>query len=380
MPISAALYERALAVMPGGNSRTTLYRTPHQIYAAHGNGAYVTDVDGVRRLDVVNNYTSLIHGHAHPAVAEAACRAVADGSCFGMATASEVALAECLHARQPALERIRFANSGAEAVMLAIKAARAFTGRPKIAKFEGAFHGIADFAEISTDSTPDNWGSRYRPASVAASSSSPPGVADDVIVLPFNDAEATTALLEQHADTLAGVVLDPLPNRIGFIPATSALIDALATFRDRSGVLLISDEVMSFRLATGGAQSLFGYTPDLVSLGKIIGGGFPVGAVAGRADVMAVFDPSRGKPKVPHGGTFNANPVTMSAGLATLQLFDASRADRLNAMGEGLRMRLTEVLAYAGRGWQLSGLGSLMPRRADPCGVDRLSLVTARRR
>lgn len=359
-PTSAALYERAVRVMPGGNSRTTLYRSPHQIYAARGDGAWVTDVDGVRRLDVVNNYTSLIHGHAHPAVVAAAQAAVAAGSCFGMATAAEVELAERLHARQPEMERVRFANSGAEAVMLAIKAARAFTGRPKIAKFEGAFHGIADFAEISTDSVPDNWGVRTRPASVAASSGSPAGVAADVIVLPFNDAAATVELIEEHADTLAGVIIDPLPNRIGFIPATASFLTAVRDACTHNGALLISDEVMSYRLALGGAQERFGYRPDLVALGKIIGGGFPVGAVGGSEAAMSVFDPSRGKPKVPHGGTFNANPVTMCAGAVTLDLYDKAAIARLHEMGESLRPRLAAALAGAGLDWQVSGLGSLM--------------------
>ncbi len=359
-PRSAAIHERAVRVMPGGNTRTTLYRAPHPIYAARGQGARVVDVDGVGRLDLVNNYTALIHGHAHPVVVEAAIRAVRDGSCFGLPTESEVALAEAITGRQPRLERIRFANSGAEAVMLAIKAARAFTGRPRIAKFEGAFHGIGDFAEVSTDSVPDNWGSPAMPASVAASAGTPRGVLDDVLVLPFNEPEAVIALLDEHADDLAGVLLDPLPNRVGFIPARPELLTAVTGFCRRSGALVISDEVMSFRLAYGGAQEAFGYEADIVSLGKIIGGGFPVGAVAGRADVMAVFDPSRGKPRVPHGGTFNANPVTMSAGAAALALFTGDAVDRLNAMGDRLRGGLTAVLTEAGAPWQVSGRGSLM--------------------
>jgi glutamate-1-semialdehyde 2,1-aminomutase len=366
---SALLNERARRVLPGGNTRTTVYRAPHPVYAASGHGCRVVDVDGVERIDFVNNYTALIHGHAHPQIVEAATRAIAAGASFGLPTASEIVLAETLCERSPTFERIRFTNSGTEAVLMALKAARAATGRPKVAKCEGTYHGTSDYADVSVDPQPDSWGDPDAPASVPTAAGTPASLAAEVVVVPFNRPEAAIRILEAHAEELAAVVLDPLPNRIGFIPATPAFVEAVVGFCRRSGALLVSDEVMSFRLGFGGAQPLFGYEADLTTLGKIIGGGFPVGALAGRADVMAVFDPTGGRPKVPHGGTFNANPVTMAAGLAALELLPERAIAELNALGETARVRVGEALREAGLPWQTSGLGSLfriLPTSAVP--------------
>jgi glutamate-1-semialdehyde 2,1-aminomutase len=366
---SALLYERARRVLPGGNTRTTVYRAPHPVYAASGHGCRVVDVDGIERTDFVNNYTALIHGHAHPRIVEAASQAIATGACFGLPTASEIALAETLCARGPTFERVRFTNSGTEAVLMALKAARAATGRPKVAKCEGTYHGTSDYADVSVDPKPDAWGDPDAPASLPSAAGAPASLAAEVVVIPYNRPEAAIRILDAHADELAAVLLDPLPNRIGFVPATPAFVDAIAGFCRRSGTLLVSDEVMSFRLGCGGAQPLFGYEADLTTLGKIIGGGFPVGAVAGRADVMAVFDPTGGRPKVPHGGTFNANPVTMAAGLASLELLSEQAIVELNALGETARVRVGEALREAGLPWQTSGMGSLfriLPTSAVP--------------
>ena len=317
---SAALFAQAQGVMPGGNTRTTVYMAPYPPYAASGDGCWITDVEGDRRLDCLNNYTALIHGHAHAAIVEAATRRLALGSSFPLPTPEEVELATLLCERLPSAERVRFTNSGSEAVMMAIKGARAWTGRPKIAKFEGAYHGSYDYAEVSLGSTPENWGALAAPASTAYSRGVPPAVLEDVVVLPFNHAELAVARIEREAKHLAAVVVDPIPNRVGLIPAQRDFLRALRDVTAAHGIALIFDEVISFRVGYQGAQGVFGVTPDLTTLGKIIGGGFPVGAVAGRADVMAVFDPTGGKPAAPHGGTFNANPVTMAAGLAGMRL------------------------------------------------------------
>jgi glutamate-1-semialdehyde 2,1-aminomutase len=356
---SALLHERARRVLPGGNTRTTVYRSPYPVYARSGEGSRVIDVDGVERVDFLNNYTALIHGHAHPSIVRAATAAVAGGSCFGAPTESEIRLAEMIVERVPGGERVRFTNSGSEAVMMAIKAARAYTGRPKIAKCEGLYHGSYDFVEVSLDSSPQDWGDAADPNHVPYSRGTPASVLQDVVVLPFNDAETSLRLLEQHAKELAAVIVDPLPNRIGLIPATSEFLATLRDFCSRNGAVLISDEVISFRIGYHGAQAELGFEADLVTMGKIIGGGFPVGAVCGGKDVMSVFDPTGGKPAAPHGGTFNANPVTMAAGAAALELLTPKAIADLNELGRVARERMQAVIHEAGVPWRVTGDASL---------------------
>jgi glutamate-1-semialdehyde 2,1-aminomutase len=356
---SAALYARALRVMPGGNTRTTVFAKPHPLYARRGSGCRVIDVDGVERIDLIGNFTSLIHGHAHPALVAAAMEQIGQGTCFGMPTESEIALAEILCARLPSAEQVRFANSGTEAVMTAIKAARAATGRPKIAKCEGAYHGTYDPAETSQNASPETWGLAAAPASVPTAAGTPRGVLDDVVVLPFNRPVIATALLRAHGSQIAAVLVDPMPNRAGLVPATAEYIQALRAATREIGALLIFDEVITFRLGFHGAQGRFGVQPDLTTLGKFIGGGFPVGAVVGPASVMAVFDPSAGEPPVPHGGTFSANPITMTAGAASMRLLTPEAFAHLEELGERLAAGIRDRMAHHGVDGQVTGLGSL---------------------
>ena len=356
---SAALFARAQSVMPGGNTRTTVFMAPYPPYAASGEGCWVTDVDGDRRLDCLSNYTALIHGHAHPAIVEAATRRLAQGSSFPLPTPEEIELATVLCERLPSAERVRFTNSGSEAVMMAVKGARAFTGRPKIAKFEGAYHGSYDYVEVSLSSTPETWGPLAAPASTEYSQGTPPAVLEDVVVLPFNHPEHAVARIEREARHLAAVVVDPVPNRIGLMPARREFLRALREVTDRHGIVLIFDEVISFRVGYHGAQGAFDVLPDMTTLGKIIGGGFPVGAVPGRADVMAVFDPRGGQPRAPHGGTFNANPVTMAAGLAAMRLLTPDAYARFDDLGAKVRSSLEACFKHAGVRGAVTGLGSL---------------------
>ena len=353
---SAQNFERAKAVLPGGNSRSTIDLKPHPIYLTHGQGSVVYDVDGNEYLDFINNYTSLIHGHAYPAVTEAVTKQLPLGTAYSFATIQEIEHAELICGRIPGFDKIRFCNSGSEAVMNAIKAARAFTGRPKIAKCEGAYHGSYDFAEVSLSTGPDDWG-QNEPVAKAYSKGTPQGVLDDVVVVPYHDEVATEQLLKRNAGEIAAIVYDPVSSRVGMISPTQAYFDMLVEFCEANSVLLIFDEVIAFRLGYEGAQGVHGVTPDLTALGKIIGGGFPVGAVAGRADVMGVFEECGG---LPHGGTFNANPVTMAAGMATMQSMTRQAFDSLNAMGERGRNEFYEDFKRAGIKAQVSGQGSLM--------------------
>jgi glutamate-1-semialdehyde 2,1-aminomutase len=367
---SYALYQRAQRVLPGGSTRVTVSRQPYPVYADHGHGPWIVDVDGNERIDFVNNYTSLIHGHAHPKIVEAAASAVGHGSSFGLPTESEVRLAEALASRNPSFECIQFTNSGTEAVMLAIKAARAYTGRPLIAKCEGAFHGGYEPVEVSLDAAPGTWGDPERPAAVPYAAGTPDGIVSGTIVIPFNGTVSAAQILLDHAHELAAVLVDPLPSRAGLVPADREFLKTLRGICSQHGIVLISDEIVSFRLHHGGAQAAFGFQADLTTLGKVIGGGFPIGAVAGRHDIMSVFAPRDGRPLVPHAGTFNANPVTMAAGLAALELLSAETVNRLNALGERARATLAATLRDAGLNWQVSGGGSLFRLHPTPQRLD----------
>jgi len=366
--ISAALYQRARQLMPGGCSRNTVLRSPHPIYAERGEGCYVTDIEGVRRIDFSNNMASLIHGHAHPLVVARVTEQLQKGSAFALATEIEVDYAEHLCSRNPGFEMIRFVNSGTEAVMSCLKAARAYTGRPKIAKVEGAYHGLYDYAEVSQTATPGNWGDPDYPASVPVAHGTPASVLADVVVIPFNDPQRAIALLDQHADQLAGVLIDLLPHRVGLVPASIEFIQALRDWSSANGALLIYDEVITFRSTYGGAQLDYPVTPDLTALGKMIGGGFPVGALVGRAAVMAVMDPLTEPLLFPHSGTFSANPVSMTAGLATMELFDQQAVKQLNRLGELARARISEAIGIAGLPACVTGAGSMfrLHLRAQP--------------
>jgi glutamate-1-semialdehyde 2,1-aminomutase len=356
---SSHLFERARRVIPGGTSKANMRIRPHPCYVASGAGCRVTDVDGVVRLDALNNFTALIHGHGFPPIVEAVTRQVARGSAFASSTPEEVSLAELLCERVPGLERIRFGNSGTEAIMMAIKAARAYTGRDRIAKFEGAYHGYYDDVQVSFSSKPADWGPDEAPASVPSSGGIPKHRVLETLVLPWNDREACERLLERHGSELAAVLVDPLANQMGFIPPAEGFLAFLRALTRAHGVLLIFDEIISFRVGYRGAQGRYGGDPDLTAFGKIMGGGFPVGATGGRAEVMEVFDPGTRGPRILSGGTFSANPVTMAAGLAAMQAMPESEFARLEQLGTRLRTRLTEVLRASGVAGQVTGEASL---------------------
>lgn len=352
-------FQEAKRFLPGGNTRTTVSLKPYPIYAARGEGSRVWDVDGIERIDCINNFTAAIHGHAHPRLVQEATKQLQLGTAFGMPTPSEIELAKLLTDRVASVEQIRFSNSGTEAVMNALKAARAFTSRPAIAKCEGSYHGSYDFAEVSMDSSATNWGNGA-PRSVPYSKGTPQSVLDAVVVIPFNDVDGSAQILRERGRELAAILVDPMPNRAGLMPATPEYLAMLREVADEIGALLIFDEVISFRLGHGGAQGLWGVPADLTCFGKIIGGGFAVGATGGRAEVMQVFDPTEGKPAVPHGGTFSANPMTMRCGLVAMEMLDAAAFAHLDRLGERARMGIDSAFRAAGIDGQTTGLGSLL--------------------
>ncbi len=358
--VSAALYRRALEILPGGVSRNTVLRDPYPVYAQKGQGCRVTDVEGVTRIDFSNNMASLIHGHAHPGVVAAVTEQLQKGSAFALATEVEIRYAEHLTRRNPGFEKLRFVNSGSEAVMALLKASRAFTGRPKIAKVEGAYHGQYDFAEISQTARPTNWGGAERPASVPVAHGTPAGVLADVVVIPFNEPERTLAILDEHRHEMACVLLDLMPHRVGLTRADPEYVRALRNWTREVGALFVLDEVITFRSDYGGKQARYDdLQPDLTALGKLVGGGLPVGVIAGRADVMEVMNPLAEKVLFPHSGTFSANPITMTAGLATMELFDRAAVAQLNALTQRAMQGIEDAIRRTGFRACVTGGGSI---------------------
>jgi glutamate-1-semialdehyde 2,1-aminomutase len=353
------MYERARLVLPGGVSRNTVLRKPHPLYADFASGCRVTDIEGVERIDFANNMASLIHGHANPSVVEAVAEQLGRGTAFALATEVEVRYAEHIVSRNDGFEKVRFVNSGTEAVMGMLKAARAFTGRHKIAKVEGAYHGLYDYAEISQTADPSNWGPDTSPTSVPVAFGTPPGVLSDVVVVPFNDPEQAIAILDQHKRSIAGVIVDPLPHRVGLIPASADFVSALRKWTQMDGSLLLFDEVITFRAEYGGAQEWYDVDPDLTAMGKIIGGGFPVGAIAGRADVMDVMNPLADTVLFPHSGTFSANPVTMTAGLVTMELYDREAVALVNSLADRAVAGINQAIEDTGAIACVTGGGSM---------------------
>jgi glutamate-1-semialdehyde 2,1-aminomutase len=344
---SRELWARATHSLPGGNTRTTIFHDPYPVYLERGEGCRVVDIDGVERVDFINNYTSLVLGHCHPRVVDAVQRQAARLASAAGPNELEVEMAERLKERLPSIELVRFTNSGTEATMQAMRAARAFTGRNVLATFAGAYHGTHDYAS-SIPAVPGP----------AGGPGIPPGVAESVVVAPYNDADATLAVLEPHLEDLAAIVVEPVLGAGGVVPAREDFLRFLRELSDETGALLVLDEVIAFRIGYHGAQGRYGIRPDLTTLGKIIGGGLPVGAFGGREDVMVLFDP-RSDGALSHGGTFNANPLTMAAGLATLTELTPEALDRLEALTVELKAGLESLFAAAGISARITRAGSL---------------------
>ena len=356
---SSALYKRAKEVLTGGVSRNTIFHRPHPFYVAKAKGSYVTDIDANTRIDFANNMASLIHGHSNPDIIEAVSKQMQRGTAYTLGTEVEVEFGELLVGRNPNFEKIRFVNSGTEAVMSMIKAARAHTGKAKIAKAEGAYHGTYDFAEISQIVKPENWGDIDQPNSVPVTVGTPECVKQDVVIFPYNDIKRTLKLLEDNKDELACVLIDPVSHRVGMFPIEEDFLVAIYEWTRKNKVLLVFDEVVTYRVTYSGAQDLYPVKPDMTALGKIIGGGFPVGAIAGDAKVMTVFDPTRKVIKQPHSGTFSANPITMTAGKVAMELFDRQAVDDINKMTNIAKKQIRAAIKEADVPVVITGAGSM---------------------
>jgi glutamate-1-semialdehyde 2,1-aminomutase len=337
-PKTAALHERARAVMPGGNTRSVLYSAPFPIRIERAQGQNLFDVDGHTYTDFVGEYSAGLYGHSHPRIAQAVATAMADGLNMGAHHVREIAFAEAVTQRFD-LERVRFTNSGTEANMMALAAARCFTGRKKIMPMLGGYHG----------------GTLY-----FSHGASPVNAPFDCVMGNFNAVEATRNLIHQQADDLAAVILEPMLGGGGCLLASAEFLKMLRAETTKLGIILIFDEVMTSRLNPKGLSAHFGIQPDLKTLGKYVGGGMSFGAFGGRADIMDLFDPA--KPNaLPHAGTFNNNTLTMSAGLAALnEVFTPAACVALNASGEKFRTDLNQVFMQHQVRMQVTGAGSLL--------------------
>jgi glutamate-1-semialdehyde 2,1-aminomutase len=358
-PRSAALHEAARRVMPGGDTRTVAFHAPYPLVITEGRGCRIQDADGRTYIDLLNNYTSLIHGHAHPAVVAAVSERLPFGTAFPAPNEAQTQLAEIIVDRVASVDMVRFCNSGSEAIMNALRAARAFTGRDLIVKMEGGYHGTYDDVEISVRPDPRDpaSGSGHAPIGVLGTRGVPANTTDNVLVTPFNDIEAVERLMRERGQDVAAVIVEPVMGSAGMLPADQAFLETLRVLTLEHDALLIFDEVMSFRLEPGGVQQHYRVRPDLTTFAKIIGGGFPVGGFGGRASVMEQFDPL-GPAPLSQSGTFNGNLITMVAGVAALEAYPPAEVSRINALGERLREGLRAALRDADVPAAVTGYGS----------------------
>ena len=347
-PRSRSLMEQFQQWMPGGDTRSITWFAPYPAVIDHAAGCELTDADGRTYIDLLNNYTALVHGHAHPRIVEAITEQAARGTVYPAPHAGQAALAEELVRRVPSVDRVRFTNSGSEAVMQAIKAARAFTGRPLLVKAEGGYHGSWDQVPLTGGET-----GQGMPAELAAL----------VRMVPYNDVEALGALLEREGERVAAVLLEPVMGE-GVVAADGAYLHGVRELTTAHGALMVVDEVVTFRLATGGRQETVEVSPDLTTFGKIIGGGLPVGAVGGSERVMSVFDPSR-PDSLHHSGTFNGNALTTAAGLVSLELLTPDEIDRIDGLADTLAAGLRDAMATSGLAGRVTRCGSLLHLHFD---------------
>ncbi len=338
-PKSVAQHRLACAAMPGGNTRASVHVDPFPLTMTHGEGARLWDLDGHEYADFLSEFTAGIYGHSHPAIRRAINEALDGGLNFGAHGEAEARFAAAVCARFPSIELVRFTNSGTEANLMAVGAARAITGRPKILVFAGGYHGGVFY---------------FR------GHGSPLNAPFEYLIGRYNDLGTVEDLVRPHRAELAAILVEPMQGTTGCIPAEHAFLAGLRALASETGALLIFDEVMTSRLAPGGLQEVHAILPDLTTLGKYLGGGMSFGAFGGRRDIMERFDPRR-PDAFQHAGTFNNNVLTMNAGLVGLtQIYTPERAHALNDWGDRLRQRLNALVRRHRLPMQFTGLGSMM--------------------
>jgi glutamate-1-semialdehyde 2,1-aminomutase len=354
---SKARFEAAGRDMPGGNTRTVLHYDPFPVTLTRGDGARLTDLDGHTYIDFLGEFTAGLYGHSEPAILSAIKEALADGLVLGGPNRYEARLARLMCERFPALELVRFCNSGSEATLMCVSLARAATGRAAILAFQGAYHGA--FLGFAGGGSPLN-------------------APFPCVLAPYNDADAVRRLIAEHGRDLAAIIVEPLMGSAGCIPGEPAFLRTLCEEADRHGIVLVFDEVMTSRLAPGGLHGKLGLRPGLVAFGKYLGGGVGFGAFGGRRDLLQRLDPTRSDALM-HSGTYNNNVLSMAAGIAGLErVYTPDAAEALNGGGDRLRERLNAAARARGAPVQVLGQGSMLcvhPQRASirrPADLARL--------
>jgi glutamate-1-semialdehyde 2,1-aminomutase len=352
--VGETLFERALARIPGGvNSPVRSFASVggQPFFVRRAEGPYLFDTDGNRFVDLVQSWGASILGHAHPAVVEAVQRAAADGTSYGAPTEREVELAEAICARVPGVEKVRLVSSGTEAGMTAVRLARGFTGRPKIVKFAGCYHGHLDALLVAA-------GSGVATLGLPGSAGVTPAEVADTIVVPYNDVDALDAVFAEHGERIAAVLVEPVAANMGLVPPSPGFLEHLHHACRDAGALLVFDEVITgFRLGLAGAQGYFDLRPDLSMFGKVVGGGLPLAAVGGRAEVMDRLAPVG---DVYQAGTLSGNPLATAAGLAVLELLDDAVYRTIEARATALGAGLESVFGAAGIPVQVSRVATLL--------------------
>lgn len=355
---SEKLFQKAQTSLPGGDTRNTTFHRPFPTYIERGQGCRINDVDGNSYIDFMNNFTALIHGHAHPRLVKVVAEQIKQGTVYGSPVESQVSLANEICDRIPSVDKVRFCNSGTEATMGAIRLARVYRKKYKVLKMEGGYHGSHDLVEISITPAIDKAGPIEKPVSVPQNLGIPPNVVNDCVVAPYNRIDIAEQLIERNHNDLAAIIIEAVQGTPGMVTAEHQYMKALRELASSYGIPFILDEVITFRLSRGGCQELFDISPDLTTLGKIIGGGFPIGAIGGKEEFMSLYSPLRSD-FISHSGTFNGNPISMVAGLTALEQLSVSEIDRINNLGEQLRQSFRAVFADIGIHGQITGMGSL---------------------
>lgn len=343
-PKSKISHEKAKNYMPGGETRTICFHKPYPLTIKEGKGAYLFDVDGNRYIDFLNNYTAMIHGHSHEAITEKVKETLSSGTAYAATVPEQVEFAELLCKRIPGVDKVRFCNSGTEATMFAIRAARTYTKKTGIIKMEGSYHGTHDLAVWTPDSKTTVF---------------PQNISKDIYLAPFNNTDAIEEILIENANNIAAILVEPLMGVAGVIPPKENYLSDLRKLADKYQVLLIFDEVQTLRLDVGGAQKMYDVIPDITTMAKIIGGGFPVGAFGGKTEIMDIFDPYK-ENYLAHGGTFNGNKVTMAAGIVAMKMLDQEKINMLDSLAGDLENRINQTVKQLNIPVTITRVGSMM--------------------
>jgi glutamate-1-semialdehyde 2,1-aminomutase len=346
-PISKEHHERLIKYIPGGATRSLSYFKPYPLHIAHGKGAYVYTHEGHALLDVTNAYGALVHGHGDPDVVKAVQKGIERGSQYSTPTDGQYALAKLLCERVPGFDKVRFVNSGTEATLFAMRTARAYTGRDKILKMTGGFHGTHDSVAASTKKN-------------VITAGIPAGMTADMLEVPFNDGDALERCVRENAETLAAVIMEPFLGAGGVVLPEPGFLQRARQVTQAHNVLLIFDEIFSFRVDTGGCQKLFDVVPDLTTVGKVVGGGLPIGVFGGKDAYMNIFCHEQTATPLYHSGTFNGYETVMQAGVAALSKFDGPAVAAINLLGDRFQAGLLKSFKENGLKLQSNQIGSLL--------------------